>query len=700
MAPPNRSRRKRHSKSPRHKRFGSGKSTPSSPAGTPVRRSHSHSISEAGEGTSTESHCDTVIQVLSEESPSAATLNQSSVVSTSQPEDCSSKASNSNYECVKLQQDRINAELDTSKEIKTSSTMSSGKLNKLDRLCGLLENIVIEHNSSISQSGKSSSENTPINKTPNNEEKADTTLHPIKTDVSVSVKEKTREELELERKLRKEAKKAKKKGNNKENEQQNSANESKQVDDNIVLKSTQKTEKPCSANETQKSQDDAQKIKQHSDQKPDEGEATGKSKADLKRERREKQEAQRKAKAEAKAQLQAEKQQNQPQAIDKDKSAQQQPRKKTDTDSKRVREKRTADKDRGDRRIPLLDHLMAHVSQVPSHPVNSDFIHPAVRTLGIKMKERVIDGSTARVISMLAAFKRLISDYQTPESCDLSRDLAEKLVPNISFLSACRPQCIAMDNAVRFLKHEINHIKPEEPEAQAKDHLQTSIDEYIHNNIILASSTIASHSLQVIQNGDVILTFGYSALVSDVVEAACNRGNRVSVVVADTPHPASGAAMVKRLASLGVTTYYRFITEVSHIMNKVTKVVVEAEAVMMNGAVQGLCGTAGLALAAANHDTPFIVLCHTYKFCNNDLTDSLVINELGDADSMVSCPSNDFCNLLTSWRETPNLNVVSLVYDVTPASLVTALITEQNVLPTSAVPVIIRRNYADILGQD
>lgn len=64
-------------------------------------------------------------------------------------------------------------------------------------------------------------------------------------------------------------------------------------------------------------------------------------------------------------------------------------------------------------------------------------------------------------------------------------------------------------------------------------------------------------------------------------------------------------------------------------LSQVTKVVVEAESVMMNGAVQGMCGTAGLALAAATHDTPFIVLCHTYKFSNNDLTDSLVVNELG-----------------------------------------------------------------------
>lgn len=61
-----------------------------------------------------------------------------------------------------------------------------------------------------------------------------------------------------------------------------------------------------------------------------------------------------------------------------------------------------------------------------------------------------------------------------------------------------------------------------------------------------------------------------------------------------------------------------------------TKVVVEAEAVMMNGSVQALCGTASLALAAATHHKPFIVLCQTYKFCNIDLTDSLVVNELGE----------------------------------------------------------------------
>lgn len=67
---------------------------------------------------------------------------------------------------------------------------------------------------------------------------------------------------------------------------------------------------------------------------------------------------------------------------------------------------------------------------------------------------------------------------------------------------------------------------------------------------------------------------------------------------------------------------------------------------------------------------------------------------------MATYVSDEQRGVLADWRETQNLNVVHLVYDVTPASLVTVLVTEQSVLPTSAVPVIIHRKYADILGQD
>ncbi|ROT63603.1 putative translation initiation factor eIF-2B subunit delta isoform X1 [Penaeus vannamei] len=542
----------------------------------------------------------------------------------------------------------------------SSSENKQGKMSdqKLASLCQLLENIVLQHGGKEMSSGGTKpvsvpqqNQNTATKVSPVAKPASETSSSKGKGTEEHPGAEKSREEIEMERKARKEAKKAgKKKGGD-----QSKAKEGEGVED-----------------------------------------GSGKSKADLKRERREKQEAQRQAKALAKAQQEAEKQkksQPQSQKIIRE-EAKKAPQTKKFADGRRFRDKKSVEKD-SSRRIPLLGHLTPYTSHPPSLPVNSDSIHPAIRTLGQKMKDRVVDGSTARVIATLAALKRFINDYRTPESCDLSRDLAEKIVPNVAHLHACRPLAIAMDNAVRFLKHKINSIEPNVPEAQAKDLLRTAIDEYVCDNINLASSTIATHGAQLLKDGDVILTFGYSALVCDMVEAARNGSScmNVSVVVADSPFPPTGSDMVKQLAAMGVPTYYRLITDVTHIMHKVTKVVVEAESVMMNGAVQGMCGTAGLALAAATHDTPFIVLCHTYKFSNNDLTDSLVVNELGDANGIVNCPSREYCDLLTDWKDTENLNVVRLVYDVTPAALVTVLVTEQSVLPTSAVPVIIRRVF-------
>lgn len=71
----------------------------------------------------------------------------------------------------------------------------------------------------------------------------------------------------------------------------------------------------------------------------------------------------------------------------------------------------------------------------------------------------------------------------------------------------------------------------------------------------------------------------------------------------------------------------------------------------------------------------------------------------GDASAIADCPSK-FKGLLADWKNSQYLNVVNLIYDVTPPHLINVLVTERNNFPTSVVPVIIKRNYADILGHD
>ncbi|KAG0715882.1 Translation initiation factor eIF-2B subunit delta [Chionoecetes opilio] len=596
----------------------------------------------------------------------------------------------------------------------TTATMPQ-KENKLGDLCSLLDNIILQHGNKDTTSpvrkpagaegataaAPPGAGRPPQPALPSTSTGASSSLPPApeaKVDLS-------KEELEKERKARKEAKKAKKKGPGKENVEERKETHNSvqppQRDAAAITAQTPVTSSRAAEAVTSVPVVDSRPGQESSGQLGPSGQddVAGKSKAGQRKERREKQEAQRLAKLALKAQTEEPKQKAKDKQVVAGKGKAASKAVTGGEGARKGRVRRASSKVSRERKVPLLGHLTPYSPSPPPHEVNSDSVHPAVLSLGLKMKYGVVEGSTARVVSMLAAFKRFISDYRTPDSCDLSRDMADKLKPNVDFLHACRPHAIAMDNAIRSVKHKINSIDPATPEAQAKDELRGDIDVYVEENIVLASSTIASHATSLIHN-DVLLTFGYSALVCDVVEAVVKAGGKVSVVVADYSQPPSGATMVQCLERLGVTTYYRLVTDLSHIMSKVTKVVVEAEAVMMNGAVQAMCGTACLALAAATHHKPFIVLCQTYKFCNMDLTDSLVVNELGDANSMVSCASQNHCGVLADWRDTQNLNVVRLVYDVTPASLVTVLVTEQSVLPTSAVPVIIHRKYADILGQD
>lgn len=80
-------------------------------------------------------------------------------------------------------------------------------------------------------------------------------------------------------------------------------------------------------------------------------------------------------------------------------------------------------------------------------------VHPAVLALGLQYSSYVICGSTARMVSMLLAFKAVIESYQTPVGTSLARHLtSHHLSPQIDYLRSCRPLSISMGNAIRWLK--------------------------------------------------------------------------------------------------------------------------------------------------------------------------------------------------------------------------------------------------------
>uniref|UniRef100_A0A663MCF5 Translation initiation factor eIF2B subunit delta n=1 Tax=Athene cunicularia TaxID=194338 RepID=A0A663MCF5_ATHCN len=164
-------------------------------------------------------------------------------------------------------------------------------------------------------------------------------------------------------------------------------------------------------------------------------------------------------------------------------------------------------------KVNLFSHLHQYSRKKPltqQMSIPSTVIHPAVVRLGLQYSQGIINGSNARCIALLEVFKQLIRDYSTPPNEELSRDLVAKLKPHISFLNQCRPLSASMGNAIKFLKKEISCLPDTLREEEAKEKLQDTIDKYLREKILLAAEAISRSAFEKINDNDVILVYGWT----------------------------------------------------------------------------------------------------------------------------------------------------------------------------------------------
>ncbi|KAJ8269835.1 hypothetical protein GJAV_G00107380 [Gymnothorax javanicus] len=277
------------------------------------------------------------------------------------------------------------------------------------------------------------------------------------------------------------------------------------------------------------------------------------------------------------------------------------------------------------RRAPLTQHIS----------IPSTVIHPAIVRLGLQYSQGIVAGSNSRSIALLHAFKQVIRDYNTPPSEELSRDLVNKLKPYISFLNQCRPLSASMGNAIKYMKKEISNIPSHCREEEAKARLLTCIDNYIREKIQLAAEAISKYAIEKISDGDVILVYGCSSLVNHILSEAFEKERKFRVIVVDSRPRLEGREALRRLVKKGIHCTYVLISALSYILPEVSKVFLGAHALLANGYVMSRVGTSQIALVAKAHNVPVLVCCETYKFCERVQTDSFVSNELDDPDDLI-----------------------------------------------------------------
>ncbi|KAK1140710.1 hypothetical protein N8T08_009911 [Aspergillus melleus] len=384
-----------------------------------------------------------------------------------------------------------------------------------------------------------------------------------------------------------------------------------------------------------------------------------------------------------------------------------------------------------DKSVAVFGHLYGQPRRTTIAGAGKE-VHPAVLALGLQMRDYVLCGSSARCVATLLAFKRVIEVYTTPLGTSLPRHLTTHLSHQITYLSTCRPLSISQGNAIRALKLAISSIDPSMPEASAKASLSDFIDSFIREKITVADQVIAGSAAQKIQDGDVIVTFAGSSIVKQTLLTAHKQGKKFRVSIIDSRPLFEGKNLARTLANAGLEVQYSLVNGISHAIKDATRVFLGAHAMTSNGRLYSRVGTALVAMSAKERaggvEVPVIVCCETVKFTDRVALDSIVVNEIADADEMVPHPpAHQFTDLpdpaaeaaaqaettkkgskaaasspepanipknndspLASWKDTANLQLLNIMYDVTPAEYVDMVVTEMGSLPPSAVPIVHR----------
>lgn len=392
-------------------------------------------------------------------------------------------------------------------------------------------------------------------------------------------------------------------------------------------------------------------------------------------------------------------------------------------------------------RVSMFSHLYPKEKHATLSGAGRE-IHPAIISLGLQLRDYVICGGNARCVATLLAFKKVIQTYTTPAGVALSRHLLTHLNHQIAYLRNARPLSTSQGNSIRWLKNLISTQPVDGTDSEAKASLCEAIDLFIRERITLADEVIAREASSRIENGDVILTYAKSSIVEKALLTAHRQGKSFKVIVVDSRPLFEGKNHARSLIRAGLKVRYALLSGIGDVVDAdaaqpVTKCLLGASAMLGNGKLLSRAGTAMVAMMAKEcsrnkaRKVPVIVLCETVKFTAKAALDSIIMNELGEADALVDSlpaevlsstqrqagdssaantkggqggkkPNNpkdrdadeadDKANAsgkgLEGWKDQQGLFLLNLMYDVTPAEFLDLVVCELGSLPPAAVPVV------------
>lgn len=260
-----------------------------------------------------------------------------------------------------------------------------------------------------------------------------------------------------------------------------------------------------------------------------------------------------------------------------------------------------------------------------------------------------------RCLTILADYARSYPATDTP-------DLAEALQTFALDLRTARPSMAAVRNLTdRFIAclKEL-HGQP----LMAARQLAIGGAAAVAQQSLWAGQEVSRLAAGLIDEGQTVITHSLSSTLLATFRSLTGRA--VHAVVTESCPLREGLILVQELSRLAVATDYITDAQVGIFAARSDLAIVGADSVLADGSVVNKAGTYLLALAARDAGIPFYACCESFKF-----------TEFGAENVMLEEMSVDELRA----PELPHVRLRNVYFDITPARLITAIVTEKGVRP-------------------
>jgi eIF-2B alpha/beta/delta-like uncharacterized protein len=243
-------------------------------------------------------------------------------------------------------------------------------------------------------------------------------------------------------------------------------------------------------------------------------------------------------------------------------------------------------------------------------------------------------------------------------------------------LYSARPVMAPIKNAIKLFQKKLS-----ENESKDLNTLKRAAISIVDNAIETSSAAvnkIAEYAKGVLADNDVIMTQSFSSTVIAAFKAG-SRTYTLNAIVTRSGTSRIGEITAQEIQRFGVRVTYIDDSAIGLYINQAKKVFVGADRICADGSLVNGVGTYLMALAASKYNIPVYVLCESLK-----IDPALKSNE---AYLEEKSPSE----MVMPGVFPAEISVKNPYFDITPAELITGLITEDGIIPQLEVSAYIKK---------